>query len=146
MHLNIKESYNTAADFLEKFFKNPGDLGDLLSCMMLSNDGMPMDLALWQDWIRSAKKIKEHYKKTEKDEFITFTLKEAYELMIDYLQEFRERINSTEIELLLKEIILLDEKTFEKSPYWQEWINSTNKIKQLGDKAGMWFRDQFTQK
>jgi len=147
MNLNIKEAYNISTDFLEKYYeKNPSDdLGILLSCMMFLEDENPIDPALWEDWIDAANNIKTQYKKTKSNKFINFSLKEAYKIMEIYLKAYGERINSINIKILLKKIILPNEPKYKNSIYWQEWINSADKIKKLGDKAGIMFYDQFTQ-
>ncbi|HBS48128.1 TPA: hypothetical protein DEO28_03525 [Candidatus Dependentiae bacterium] len=145
MNLNVKEAYNAMVDFLDKYYEkiHSDNVGSFLGCLVLLNDGMPVDIALWEDWIDSVNKMKKQYKKNEENEPINFTFTQSYEIAEDFLNEYYKRTNSAYEDFgnLIKGMTLLENGKSINPEYWEEWVASANKIKQLADKAGIMFCD-----
>lgn len=62
--LTIKEAYMAMFKYLDGLYDSTKseDLGDFLSSMQLLDDGMPVDSAVWEDWLDAVKKVKENMK------------------------------------------------------------------------------------
>lgn len=60
MFLSEKEAFRAMFLFLEKYYSMTGsdEVGSLLGALSLSEDGMPIDRALWHDWLASITEIK----------------------------------------------------------------------------------------
>ena len=141
MNLNIEEAFNVAVDFLDKFYKQnkSDDFGSFLGDLLLFEDGSTADPAAWWDWLASVNKIKKQYKMGKEHEDVDFTLKQAYEVAEDFFNRFCEEISSDDFRILLKEMALLEDEKSTNPICWKEWVDSANKIKQLGDEAGIMF-------
>lgn len=59
--MTSKEAYKAMILFLEQFFERTGsdDIAVLLGGMMLIDDEETMDPAMWNDWIKAVKEVKE---------------------------------------------------------------------------------------
>lgn len=68
MVLSEKEAFKAMFLFLETHYDMTGadDIGALLSVLSLGENNMPIDKALWEDWLEAIEKIKntsdEHFK------------------------------------------------------------------------------------
>jgi hypothetical protein len=56
--LTEKEAYLAMFSFLDDYYQRTklDEIGSLLSGMCLMNDGMPMDVAYWDEWEESVQK------------------------------------------------------------------------------------------
>lgn len=60
--LTEREAYNAMLHFLEAYFERGGRQADeiaiLLGGAQMNSDGLPMDPAFWQDWLRAIAKAR----------------------------------------------------------------------------------------
>lgn len=59
--MNNKQAYLAMKYFLETFYERTGsdDVGELLGNMILIDDELTMDPAVWEDWMEAVEKAKE---------------------------------------------------------------------------------------
>lgn len=64
MQLTEEEAFQAMFLFLEKYYHltKADDVGNLLGSLMIVENGKPLDIALWYDWIKSVEEVK---KRTE---------------------------------------------------------------------------------
>ncbi|HBS48127.1 TPA: hypothetical protein DEO28_03520 [Candidatus Dependentiae bacterium] len=143
MNLNVKESYNTMVDFLDKLYweTRADEFANFLSGLLLLSDGSTADPAEWYEWIDSVNNIKKLYGIREENENVTFTLKQAYEIAQNFFDEYYKITNSAYEDFgnLIRGMTLLENEKSTDPRCWQDWVDSANKIKKLGDKAGIMF-------
>ena len=62
--LTIEEAFEAMTLFLEIYYENTNseDVGGLLSSMMILENGITADPAVWHDWIDSVEKAKQNIK------------------------------------------------------------------------------------
>ena len=122
MHMTSLEALKKMTVFLDKFYKQTksDDLGLLLSDISLDTflDGQTADSAAWADWLEAIKYIK----KSNDD---NLTQEEAFSAMIIFLQEFGNRIRSSDIKKLLEELLINSDKLIPKKNIWQDWVQTT---------------------
>lgn len=60
MHLTEEEAFQAMIKFLEKYYNltKSDDVGGLLGSLMIVENGKPLDIALWYDWIKSLEEVK----------------------------------------------------------------------------------------
>lgn len=61
MRINERVAFKAMIVFLEEYWRRvgrPDDLSVLLSGLQLCDDGRPMDLAHWSDWMRALETAK----------------------------------------------------------------------------------------
>jgi len=83
---NIEDSYDTTANFLEKYYSitKSDDAGSILGCMMLLENNRPFDAAMWEDWLDALATIKPNEKIDL--EATRLSTEEAYFAMIKFLE------------------------------------------------------------
>lgn len=61
MTLTIKEAFESMVKYLEMYYERTDseDIGSLLGDMILLEDGITLDPAVWNDWITCIKIIKQ---------------------------------------------------------------------------------------
>lgn len=60
MHLTEEEAYLAMFKFLENYYflTKTDDVGALLGIMNFMEDGKPVDIALWDDWLECIEEVK----------------------------------------------------------------------------------------
>lgn len=60
MQLTEKEAFQAMFLFLEKYYHltKAEDVGNLLGSLMIVENGKPLDIALWYDWLECLEEIK----------------------------------------------------------------------------------------
>ena len=146
--LTRDEAYDAIVDYLDPYYfqvlandpTSSGDLGSLLGCMMLASDETPMDSAVTSYWNRSIDKIlnkrlqKLHL---EKKETINLTSEEAYAAMIDYLDDYRNRLESEEVGTLLN---LMSDKKSASPIAWNDWMQTVDKMSDPKTRIRQYFK------
>jgi hypothetical protein len=58
-NLDAKLAYQAMFCFLEKYYEltQADDVGALLGSMTLLDDGMPVDAAIWRDWLDAIERV-----------------------------------------------------------------------------------------
>ena len=101
IRLTTNQAYDAMLDYLDKYYQANAsdDVGSLLGSMMLLADEQPVDMALWSDWLEAINRIKPQRANAKN---IKLTIDDAFNAMIDYLNEFCSRSQSSDIEELLR--------------------------------------------
>ena len=101
IRLTTNQAYDAMLDYLDKYYQANAsdDVGSLLGSIMLLADEQPVEMALWSDWLEAINRIKPQRANAKN---IKLTIDDAFNAMIDYLNEFCSRTQSSDIEELLK--------------------------------------------
>lgn len=101
------EAYIAAILFLDHIYKQTkfDDLGSLLGDMSLLEDNLPVDFAIWEDWLEAISN------KTN------ITKEEAFKAMQQFLQGYAQRTESDEIASFLS----LLQNQQKKTSYYKAW-------------------------
>lgn len=60
MQLTEEEAYQAMFKFLENYYflTKADDVGGLLGSMNIIEDGKPLDIAMWHDWLKCVEEVK----------------------------------------------------------------------------------------
>lgn len=60
MQLTEEEAYQAMFKFLKDYYflAKTDDVGALLGSMQIIEDGKPLDMAMWQDWLKCVEDVK----------------------------------------------------------------------------------------
>lgn len=129
MLIDIKKAFDLMIIYLDKYYERTDsyDIGGLLGDAMILEDGTTADPALMDDWLLSVVKI------TNKSDNNSIDIKCAYLVLIDFLKDYGERINSDEIANLIFEMTLVKDNESQNKRCWNEWLEA---VKDLENNKG----------
>lgn len=112
--LTSLQAFNATIDFLDEYYKKTksDDAAVLLGGMHFLRDGETADPAAWADWIDVVGST-QHFSATE-----------AFNAMIQYTQEFAERVSSEDLIPFLKRINTPSKERQEALHFWHICIDN----------------------
>lgn len=134
-YITVEEAYDISYAYLNQYCdKNPsmqGDIACFLADMSLTADNTSFDSAIQNDWAYSVKKIlKINNNLIGYQDLINqkLSILEAYLVLMDFLDGYRDRTKSGETQDLLDKMKLnVDGKSY-YSEQWNEWLSSVNVV------------------
>jgi len=126
------QAFKVMLTFLDEYYDKTlsDDIGALLSGLALLEDDRPVDSAVWHDWAKAI-----NNKNIENN----LTSLQAFEAMINFLEDYCKRGSSHDVLILLDMLKKSLIKSAPNQPIWNNWLKCVDKILQDKEKKYGYF-------